>query len=60
MVTWWKDRDKWLPGPDPDQPPKRFDHEDQPELPLEDAGDVADDNSDEFDDVTPSDRDVDD
>jgi hypothetical protein len=58
MVTWWKDRDKWRPqvheSPPHDKP------EEQQDLPHEDIGDVAHDDSDDFDDVDLPDRGTDD
>ena len=46
-VTWWKDRDEWMPG---DDPPPRGNSEEEHRIADEDIGDVADDHSDEFDD----------
>ena len=46
-VTWWKDRDEWMPGSDP---PPRLNSEEEQDYPVEDAGDVSNDDSDEFDD----------
>jgi hypothetical protein len=48
-VTWWKDRDEWMPGSD-DDPPPRLDSEDEHNVSDEDIGDVAHDNSDDTDD----------
>ena len=48
-ITWWKDRDTWLPGGD--APPPHHDGTEQQEMPTEDAGDVADDDSDDLDDL---------
>lgn len=55
-AKWWKDRDKWMPVPVPNPPRHHDTDESEPDLPGEDIGDVADDDSDEFDDVEPPDR----
>ena len=60
MVKWWKDRDKWIPGePDNNPPRHNDDSEEEQDLPGEDLGDVADDDSDNFDDVELPDRGLD-
>jgi hypothetical protein len=51
-VTWWKDRDKWMPGYG-DDPVPQHDGEDEERIADEDIGDTADDSSDEFDDSEP-------
>ena len=60
MATWWKDPGKFIP--DLFKIPTRPDHnsEGEQEVPTEDIGSVADDDSDEFDDVELPDRGTDD
>ena len=57
-ITWWKDRDEWMPGRG-DDPPAHSPSDKDPDLPQEDAGDVTDDSSGEFDDVDLPERDLD-
>ena len=54
-VTWWKDRDSWMPGVGSDPPP-RTDTEEQERVPHEDIGEVADDDSDQLEDSSLPDR----
>ena len=54
-ITWWKDRDKWMPGVG-NQPAPHRETDDDADLPHEDIGDVANDDSDELDDVELPDR----
>ena len=54
-VTWWKDRDEWMPDLGNESPP-RLDSEEEQDFSVEDAGDVANDDSDEFDDSNLADR----
>jgi hypothetical protein len=44
-VHWWKDRDEWMPPLSNDTPPRLDSEEEQAEVPIEDAGDVANDDS---------------
>jgi hypothetical protein len=46
-VTWWKDRDQWMPGPDHE--PTRVDSDPAEQDGDEDVREVANDASDEFD-----------
>ena len=54
-VTWWKDRDSWMPGSDFDPPP-RLDSNEEEQMSHEDIGDVADDSSDDNDLIQLPDR----
>ena len=50
MAKWWKDRDDWLPGNPVEPPSHDRDSETDGQIPTEGIGDIADDDSDEFDD----------
>ena len=54
-ATWWKDRDKWLPGVG-HEPPAPGQSDEDPDFPHEDIGDIADDDSEELDDEELPDR----
>lgn len=54
-VTWWRDRDEWMPGIGHDPPP-RAKHDEEEHTSHEDIGDVADDNPEEVDDSNLPDR----
>lgn len=56
-AKWWKDRDNWVPEHLIKIPPGHtHETEEERQSPTEDIGEVADDDSDEFDDVEPPDR----
>ena len=48
-VRWWKDRDEWMPDLG-DAAPPRLDSGEEGVPPVEDAGEIADDDSGDFDD----------
>ena len=56
-ITWWKDRDTWMPSGG-NEPTLDGEADLQNELPIEDIGDVAHDESEDLDDDRVKDRDA--